>query len=165
MEQKDTKVISQENALKRMMRICSRKEYSTYDIKQKLYKLQQSQSSIDTIISELTKNKFINDERFARSFIKDKLQFSKWGEVKIRYSLRQKQISDPLIDAVIEELAPNSLNEHLQTIVERKYQSVKGETVYDKRTKVIKFALGRGFNMNDIIRCLDKISTSDEEIW
>lgn len=162
MEQEEKKPISEENALKRMMRICARKEYCTYDIKQKLYRLRLDPNKIDKIISELTKKKFINDERYTRSFINDKIQFSKWGEVKIRHSLRQKQIPESTINFIIEELEPSSLNEHLQSIVTKKYESVKGNTVYEKRTKVIRFALGRGFAMDDIIKCLDKISTAED---
>lgn len=162
MEQEEKKPISEENALKRMMRICARKEYCTYDIKQKLYRLKLDPNKIDNIISELTKKKFINDERYTRSFINDKIQFSKWGEVKIRHSLRQKQIPESTINFIIEELEPSSLNEHLQSIITKKYESVKGNTVYEKRTKVIRFALGRGFAMNDIIKCLDKISTAED---
>lgn len=162
MEQEEKKPISEENALKRMMRICARKEYCTYDIKQKLYRLRLDPNKIDKIISELTKKKFINDERYTRSFINDKIQFSKWGEVKIRHSLRQKQIPESTINFIIEELEPSSLNEHLQSIITKKYESVKGNTVYEKRTKVIRFALGRGFAMNDIIKCLDKISTAED---
>ena len=162
MEQEEKKPISEENALKRMMRICARKEYCTYDIKQKLYRLRLDPNKIDKILSELTKKKFINDERYTRSFINDKIQFSKWGEVKIRHSLRQKQIPESTINFIIEELEPSSLNEHLQSIVTKKYESVKGNTVYEKRTKVIRFALGRGFAMDDIIKCLDKISTAED---
>lgn len=163
MEEKKT--ISEENALKRMMRICSRKEYCTFEIKQKLYNLQLQSNSIDKIISELIKSKFIDDKRYTRSFINDKLQFSKWGIIKIRHSLKLKQIPDSLIDEALQEIEPDSLNEHLQTLISRKYETVKGNNEYDKRTKVIRFALGRGFNMSEIIRCIDKISTNENEIW
>lgn len=165
MEQKERKPISEENALKRMMRICSRKEYCTFEIKQKLYNLKLPSNSIDKIISELIKSKFIDDKRYTRSFINDKLQFSKWGVIKIRHSLKLKQITDSIIDDALEELEPDSLNEHLQTLVTRKYETVKGNNEYDKRTKVIRFALGRGFNMSEIIKCLDNISSNEDDIW
>ena len=96
----DKKPISEENALSRMMRICSRKEYSTFDIRQKLYKLGQDAETIDKIIAKLIENKFIDNERYTRSFVSDKIRFSKWGEKKIRYTLSQKQIPTSIIDNV-----------------------------------------------------------------
>lgn len=161
----DKKPISEENALSRMMRICSRKEYSTFDIRQKLYKLGQDAETIDKIIAKLIENKFIDDERYTRSFVSDKIRFSKWGEKKIRYTLSQKQIPTSIIDNVLEELEPEELTEHLMPIIKKKYDSTKADTEYDKRTKVIRFALSRGFAMNEILKCLDKISTIDEEPW
>lgn len=159
----EKKPISEKNALSRMMRICSRKEYCIYDIKQKLYKLQQTPESINNIIDKLKENKFIDEERYVRSFVNDKITFLKWGEKKIRYTLAQKQIPTSIIDSVLSELEPEELTEHLMPIIKKKYDSVKAETEYDKRTKVIRFALSRGFEMNEIIKCLDKISTNNEE--
>lgn len=163
MEQKEKKPISEKNALSRMMRICARKEYCTFDIKQKLYRLQQPNETIDNIIAELKKNKFIDDERYTRSYVSDKIKFSKWGEKKIRYTLAQKQIPNAIIDNVLSELNPHELTEHLMSIIKKKYESVKAETEYDKRTKVIRFALSRGFNMNEILKCLDKISNPSDD--
>lgn len=162
MEEK--KRISEKEALSRMMRICSKKEYSTFDIKQKLYKLQLTSIEIDNIISKLTENKFISDERYTRSYISDKLRFSKWGIVKIRHHLNQKQISNSIIKNALEEIEIGSITEHLMPIIEQKMKSVKGNTEYEKRAKVIRFALGRGFEMPDIIKCIDKISTTEEDL-
>lgn len=161
--EEEKKKISKEKALSNMMRICSRKEYCTFDIKQKLYKLQLSTNEIETIIENLTKNKFISDERYTRSYISDKLKFSKWGVVKIKHHLNQKRIPDSIINDVLEELEPSLLNENLMPLIEQKMKSVKGNTEYDKRAKVIRFALGRGFEMSDIIKCLDKISTIEDD--
>ncbi len=161
----EKKPISEKNALSRMMSICAKKEYCTFDIKQKLYKLQIPADNIEKIIAELKKNKFIDDERYVQSYISDKVRFSKWGVIKIRYTLRQKQISDDIINACLSKLESNTLTENLMTIIEQKYRSVKGKTVNDKRNKVIRFALGRGFAMPDIIKCLDKISIPEDEPW
>ena len=165
MEEKQNKQISEEKALSRMMNICAKKEYCTFDIKQKLYKLNLPSEAIDRVIIELINKKFIDNARYTRSFISDKSRFSKWGLRKIKYSLKLKQIPDSVIDEVLEELEPNQFTKDLQPIIEQKMKSVKGNTEYEKRAKVIRFALGRGFEMNDIIKCLDKISPNEDFTW
>lgn len=153
--------ISEKVALSRMMRICSRKEYCSFEIRQKLKRLQQDDDTINRIIGNLHKSKFIDDERYARSYVSDKLRFSKWGKTKIAYTLRQKQIPDSIIEEVFSELPPDSLTESLRPLLEKKLKSVKGATEYDKRNKVIRYGLGRGFAMPDIIDCLDDLMRED----
>lgn len=162
METDKREPISEKNALSRMMRICSRKEYCTFEIRQKLRRLQQSDEVIDRIIDNLHKSKFIDDERYARSYISDKLRFSKWGKIKIVYTLRQKQLSDKMIEEVFSEYPTDSLTESLRPLLEKKLKSVKGATEFEKRNKVIRYGLGRGFAMQDIIDCLDKLIKEQE---
>lgn len=165
MEHYQENKITEKKALSRMMRICSRKEYCTFDIKQKLYRLNLSSEESERIITELQKHKFIDDVRYTRSYINDKISFSKWGLVKIRYSLKLKQIPHNIMNEVLEEIEPELLTDQLLPIIKQKMESVKANSEYEKRNKVIRFALSRGFEMTDIIKCIDKTSTSNDITW
>ena len=153
--------ITEEKALSRMMLISSRKEYCTHDIYQKLYRLTLEEEAIERIIARLHENKFIDDRRFTRSYINDKLRFNKWGKVKIVHHLRHKRVPDQIIDEAFEEIAEEQLTEALEPIIIKKYKSVKGDTDYEKRNKVIRYALGRGFEMGDIIDILDRLKQEE----
>lgn len=153
--------ITEEKALSRMMHIASRKEYCTHDIYQKLYQLKVEEDAIERIISQLHENKFIDDRRFTRSYINDKLRFNKWGKVKITHHLRLKRVPGQIIDEAFEEFTEEQLTEALKPIIIKKLKSVKGDTEYDRRNKVIRYALGRGFEMNDIIHKLEKLKEEE----
>lgn len=161
MEQQAKKPISEKNAYQRMARICSIKECCSFDIRQKLQRLGLENDVVDRIISLLLKQKYIDDARFSHSFINDKLRFSKWGKTKIEFALRQKQIPQEIINGAFEEFSNELLTQSLKPLLEKKLKSVKGKTEYEKRTKVIRFGLSRGFSMSDILKCLGKMPEDD----
>lgn len=157
MEQKKPKTISPSKAMSRMAAQCARREYVAFDIETKLQRYNLDRSIIEEIIAQLKKDKFIDETRFTRSFIKDKLRFNKWGRKKIEYALKQKRVPDSIVSKVFEEFTNQDLNGALQEIMQAKWKTIKGDTNYERRTKLIRFALSRGFDMDDIMKEIDKI--------
>ena len=94
----------------------------------------------------------------------DKLRFNGWGVKKIEMHLRYKQLSQSVIDEVFSEYSHEELNSALQSILERKWKQVKGESKYEKKGKLIKYALGKGFKMDDIISCVNRLNLEDNDI-
>jgi len=158
---KPEKKISEEQAFSRMARICSQKEYCSHDVRRKLDRLAFSDQTVNEIVVRLKKEKFIDEERFARSFIHDKLRFNKWGKKKIELSLRQKQLPAELIADAFSQFSDASLNESLLPLLKKKRGTIKGRSEYEKNGKLIKYGLGRGFSMKEILACM-KIMDLDE---
>ena len=144
-------------AYQRMTKLCSRREYCSFDIRQKLQRMQLEEEAVNKIMSLLLKQKYIDDARYSHSFINDKLRFGKWGKTKIVFSLRQKQIPQEIIDEVFQTFSDEVLLQPLKPLLEKKLKSVKGKTEYEKRGKVIRFALSRGFSMPNILECLGEM--------
>lgn len=119
--------------------------------------MQLEEAVVHRIVSTLQKEKFIDDYRFTRSFINDKLRFGKWGKTKIEYALRQKLIPGEIIREAFLEFPDGLLTQSLRSLLERKLKSVKGNSECEKRAKVIRFGLSRGFPMQDVLKCLDQI--------
>lgn len=156
-------IVTEDQAYLQMARICSRKEYSPYDISKKLFRLSLTNEVIERIIIKLKNDNYINEERFIRSFINDKLRFNGWGVKKIEMHLRYKQLSPNIIEMVLSEYSDTELNSSLQSLLEKKWKLVKGESNYEKNGKLIKYALGRGFKMGDIISCIERLNLKDKE--
>ncbi|HHT29454.1 MULTISPECIES: regulatory protein RecX [Petrimonas] len=151
------KPVSEEVAYQRMARLCSMREYATFDIRQKLQRMQLDEGVVRAILSRLEKHRFIDDARFARSFISDKLRFGKWGRAKIVYALRQRQVPQEIIDEAFDALPDEAVTRQLRPLLEKKLQSLQGKSGYERRTKAIRFALNRGFSMSEILECLGEI--------
>lgn len=155
--------LSENQALPKIAAYCSKAERSEYDVKRKLQNWELESESIKNIISRLKKENFLNEERFCRAFIKDKIQFNKWGKTKIVFELKKKYISESIINNSFDEFNNDEFETPLMKILSTKIKSVKANSDYEKRTKLIRFALGRGYSFEQIQKCLSKLMDSDSE--
>lgn len=146
------KLISKEEALSRLKHLCAGGEKCLYDVRQKLLKWNLA-DEVDSICTVLVNEKFIDEARYAESFVKDKVRFSKWGKVKVRYNLRMKGLSDSDIDKAMLELPQEEYAEMLRKELEKKMKSIKETDKYKKMQKAYAFAAQRGYEQ-DIVRAL-----------
>ncbi len=137
--------------------ICSKSEKCKSDIIKYLIKFDLSESDIDTIINELIAEKFIDDSRYAKFYVNDKLKFNKWGKIKIRYSLRQKQIDKHIINDVLQQIDDDVYIETLKTLIEQKSRSIKkSNDEIKKKSALLRFATSRGFEYGLIMNIINK---------
>ena len=155
--EKDTKKISYDAALNRAQALCARQEKCSFDIKQKLHIWGVADIDTKKVIDHLIKDGFINDERYAFMFVRDKSKFNKWGPLKIAQALRIKHIPEAIIQHSLKEI-DKSLNENdLLDLLKKKSKSVKAKSDYDLKVKLIRFAISRGFDYNQILKLVDKV--------
>jgi regulatory protein len=100
---------------------------------------------IQPIIDKLVEEDYINEERFARAFVKDKFRFNHWGRIKITTHLRVLSISSDIIAKAIGEIDEDEYAEILDETVEKKRKTIKKGTDYEIRAKLLRHALSRGF--------------------
>ena len=151
------KTISKEKALSRVANLCARREYCVFDIETKLKRYNLEPDAIKSIVTHLIKEKYIDELRFTRSFIHDKVRFNKWGKVKIEFTLRQKRIPEDIVAEAFLDYTDDQLNDSLQDLLQAKWKTIKGNTEYDRKNKLIRFGLSRGFAMNIILECMKNL--------
>ncbi|WP_029906635.1 regulatory protein RecX [Prevotella sp. 10(H)] len=155
--------LTEPQALNRVAAYCSKAERCEYDVRKKLVAWELESDAIKRIIDRLKKERYLDDARFAKSFINDKMKFNKWGKAKIIFELKKKKISESIYNPVFEELSGDEFEEQLMHILTIKAKSVKGKNDYDRKTKLIRFALGRGFPIDLTIKCVNKLLGGDYE--
>lgn len=146
--------MTKEAALKRATADCARREYCRMDIQEKLKRWEVSEEDSESILDILEKEKFIDQERFCRSFINDKLRFSKWGRLKIAHALYQKRIPSGIIQTSLRDIDEDEYAQILQSVIKIKSRSVRGGYEYERKIKLCRFAASRGFEADHIDRCL-----------
>lgn len=151
-------IYSEQEAYIKLSALCASAEYCEYDLRKKARNWEVS--SLDAVISRLRKERFINDERYARAFVRDKFRYNHWGRVRISQELKMRMIDSPIIEEALQEIPEEDNLSTLRRLIDSKRRTVKGKSDYDIRCKLIRFALGRGFQMSDITRVID---TSDIE--
>lgn len=141
----------------RMARICSRSEQCSTDIRQKIMIAGLSNQETDTVIEQLVTEKFINDERYAKSYASDKFKFNKWGKVKIRYYLKQKGLPDDFIQIALDNLDEKKYRMALIKTMKEKARTIKRKSKFEKIGMIIRFAQNRGYEPELIHRYMNEV--------
>lgn len=153
--------MTEKQALARVASYCSKGERCEFDVKSKLLAYELNEEEIARILLFLRKENFLNEERFCKSFIKDKIRFNKWGMNKIIFELKKKNIPEYLINDSLKEVPMDEFEESLIKLLKTKIKSLKANSEYDKRIKLYRFAAGRGFSSDMIQRCLNNLLKGD----
>lgn len=146
------------SALAALQRMCSMCEVCTFDARQKLQRMEIEGEEADVIIASLTKDKFIDDARYASAFVRDKSRLAGWGSAKIKYALRLKKVSDEIITESLTQIGDKEQREQLLKILTVKMKSGKSESDGNKLyAKLMRFALSRGFSYETASWAVTKI--------
>lgn len=151
------KQLSPEEALNKLAAYCSTAERCVDDVRKKLIRWQIPEKNHPDIISRLQQEHFLDETRFCRAYVNDKLKFNKWGIGKIKFELLKKNIPAKMIDEIINEIDPEINRNILCQLLSKKKPAIRGENEYEIRQKLMRFALSRGFNPDEIISCIERL--------
>lgn len=132
-------------ALKKAMALCAGREHCYSEIRQKLHTWDVGNDDSEKILKILTDGKFIDEERYATAFSKDKFRYNKWGKIKISSALKMKRIPDEKITIALNAIDDSEYLDLLKNIVEKQKRSVKAKNQYDLKGKILRHCLAKGF--------------------
>ncbi len=147
--------------IQRMQMLCSRQEKCTGEIRRKLAGYRLPALEIDRIIEILSKENFINDERYAISFAHDKFRFNKWGRIKIEYELKHKGISNRHILKAMESIDRSEYLNMIKSELNKKFKKAKTADKYIMKSKLVRFGQSKGFETELVFKIIDEILNSN----
>jgi regulatory protein len=148
------KEITEQQALNKLMTLCARSEHSSGEMLQKMRLWGLSDEAQARIMERLTKEKFVDDERYTRAFVNDKIKYNQWGRRKIEQALWAKGISRDIQKSVLDEVDEEEYIKVLRPLLKSKERSISARNEFERQMKLIRFAQSRGFSMEQIERCL-----------
>lgn len=159
-EQASPKPMTADEAYERITRLCARREYCTADVERKLWDYRLEKSLWAEVLDRLRERDFLNDERFAKLYARDKHEYNGWGRYRIQQELRARRISSSLIEQALAELYEEyQEDEKLIRLLEGKLRSIKADEEPRKRyDKLVRFGMYRGFSYDSIKKALRKLS-------
>jgi regulatory protein len=140
--------LTPDQVLDKMAKYCAYQERCVKDVRDKLKTFDLPQKEKDKILDYLVDNRFVNDERFARSFVRGKINQSGWGINKIRFHLIQKGIAKDIIDEALGRTDEEVYRQRLIDILKTKSKTIKAETDFEKKRKLAAYAIQKGFEAN-----------------
>lgn len=131
-----------ETALKIIERSYKTKKEMTKRLLEKGYNLEE----INETLKFLEEYNFINDESYAKAFIKDKTKTQ--GKQKIKYALKNKGVSEEIIEEELSNVDMEKEKENAKILALKKYNVlIKRENdKYKIKEKIIRFLISRGYN-------------------
>lgn len=144
------RIYTEEELLNKTASLCSISEHCISEIDDKLRRRGASEEMIEHIISRLLKENFIDETRYAKAFVRDKYRFGKWGTAKIRLALKMKRINDKDIETALDEIDRKEYLSILGDIIQSKRKSIKAKDKYEMNGKLIRFALSKGYEIDEI---------------
>lgn len=147
--------MTEQEAYLRLAALCAQAEHCEQEMRDKMRRWGLDEAAQDKVVERLTKERYIDEERYARAFVKDKIRYNKWGRRKVQQALWMKHISDDIQQQVLDEIDEKEYLDVLRPLLKQKRKSIKAESDYELNQKLVRFALSRGFGFDIIRQCLD----------
>lgn len=145
MPKQPDKPLTPDQVLDKMAKYCAYQERCVKDVRDKLKTFDIPQKEKDEILDYLLDNRFVDNERFAKSFVRGKINQSGWGVNKIRFHLIQKGIDKEIIDEALGQTDEETYRQRLIDILKTKSKTVKAENDFEKKRKLAAYAMQKGF--------------------
>lgn len=139
------KQLTKEQAIQKLKHYCAYQERCHSEVKEKLYNLGVWKKDHGEIIATLIEENYLNEERFAIAFAGGKWRIKQWGRVKIKYELKQKQVSDYSIKKALKQIDEEEYIKTLAKLAKEKYAALKHEQYLVRQKKTLNYLLAKGF--------------------
>lgn len=149
------KKMTEQEAYLRLTILCAQAEHCEQEMCDKMKRWEIDETAQNRIIVRLKKERYIDDERFARAFVKDKIRYNKWGRRKVQQALWQKHIDADIQQRILDGIDESEYLAVLRPLLQQKRKSTKAWSDYELNQKLVRFALSRGFTFDIIRQCLD----------
>ncbi|MBP1540898.1 MAG: RecX family transcriptional regulator [Prevotella sp.] len=146
---------TEQDAYLTLAALCAQSEHCQYEMVEKMRKWELSEEAQARVMAKLVAERYVDDERYARAFVKDKVRYNKWGRRKVEQALWQKRIDEDIRQRILDEIDDEEYLNVLRPLLKQKRRSTKATSDYELNRKLMRFALSRGFSFDLIRQCID----------
>ena len=143
--------------------LCAQAEHCQWEMLEKMRRWEVPEEAQARVMQRLVKEKYVDDERYAEAFVKDKIRYNKWGRRKVDQGLWQKHIDADIRKRVLDEVDDDEYLSVLRPLLKQKRKTTKANSDYELNQKLMRFALGRGFTFDIIRQCIDVEEEPDDD--
>jgi regulatory protein len=155
------KEVTEQGAYLQLAQLCARSEHCQWELLEKMRRWEMSEEAQARVMQRLVSERYVDDERYARAFVRDKVRYNKWGRRKVEQGLWLKHIDEDIRERVLDEVDDDEYLSVLRLLLRQKRRSTRAASDYELNQKLVRFALGRGFTYDIIRQCLDISNEED----
>lgn len=146
---------TEQDAYLQLAAVCAQAEHCEQEMRDKMKRWGVDKESQERVIARLIKERYIDNERYARAFVKDKIHYNKWGRRKVQQALWMKRIDEDIQQRILDEISDKEYLDVLVPLLKQKRKTIKASNDYELSQKLVRFALSRGFDFGIIRQCLN----------
>lgn len=154
---------SEKEAYLTLAALCAQAEHCQWEMLEKMRRWEVPEEAQARVMQRLVKERYVDDERYAQAFVKDKIRYNKWGRRKVDQALWQKHIDEDIRKRVLDEVDDDEYLSVLRPLLKQKRKSTKANSDYELNQKLMRFALGRGFTFDIVRQCIDVEEEPEED--
>ncbi len=139
------KTYTVQEATKKLEHYCAYQERCHQEVRKKLTHMYMIPEAIDSIIVHLLKHNFLNEERFAKTFVSGKFKIKNWGKRRLTFGLKQKDIGKVNINQALAEISDEDYIGLFNDLAEKRANSIKERNVLKKKKKFVDYFSYRGW--------------------
>lgn len=150
-----------EKAYGKLKHFCGYQDRCHQEVKEKLYGLKLGKASVEMLLSRLIEEDYLNEERYAKAFVRGHFRQKQWGKVKIAHALKQKRVSEYNIKNAMKDIPEEDYLAVAEKLINTKWELLKKEQYINRTVKTTAFLLQRGFESVLVQSIIKKIRSTE----
>lgn len=153
----EKKRLSLEDAIPKARTFCNYRDRCHKELRDRLYDLGVWKRDVDAVITQMIEENLLNEERYARSYVRGHFYNKKWGKQRIASELKMRHIHDRLVQAAMTEIEEEDYQKAIRELIEKKWDKLDGKA-FEKKQKVSRYLAQKGFRYGEFAEALNKVS-------
>lgn len=154
---KNDKLYTVDEAIKLLENYCAYQERCHKEVEQKLYDLKLIPEAKEKIILHLLQFNYLNEERYAKAFVRGKFSIKKWGKQRIINELKFRNISTYNINTALKEIDENDYFQSLEKLAQKKLPLIKESNKFKKSSKLANYLISKGYESELVFKVVKSI--------
>lgn len=139
---------------------CAYRDRCHSEVYEKLKGFGLDDEDTNALIAHLIEYDFLNEQRFADSFVSGRVRIKKWGKNKIIAHLKQKNIPKVCIESALKTINEEEYLHHLESLAQKKWEASKG-TPFEKKVKTQRYLISKGYEYDLVYETLDALEKNE----
>ena len=147
-----------DEARRKAEKYCAYQDRCHQEVRRKLYDLGLYGEDVDQVMARLIEDRFLDEERFARSYARGKFRMKKWGKQRITRELKSRQVSAYCIKQGLSEIEDAAYAKTLHELLQNRL-AVKGEGLhpYAHKNLLVEWGLKKGYSMGEVLEAAQRV--------
>ena len=145
------------DAKQKIYKYCAYQERTHLEVRNKLFEYGLASDDVDTLLTQLINDGYLNEERFAKTFAGGKFRIKGWGRIRIINELEAKGLTKNCIQLGLKEIDQTEYEETLERLLKKKSAAVNENDDYVRRDKIARYAIQKGFEPELVWRLIKEV--------